>query len=103
MLKEKFKHHNIILGSSSPRRIELLHGLDIDFMTNKIAVEENFPEHLKGSEISDFLSRKKAEVFALQTNDVLLTSDTLVMFWDEVLVKRKDAGDGVLMLYELST
>src|SRR5690606_3347246 len=102
MLKEKFKHHNIILGSSSPRRIELLHGLDIDFITNTIAVEENFPEQLKGAEITDFLSRKKAEVFELQPKDVMLTSDTLVTISDEVLGKPKDADDAFQMLKKLS-
>lgn len=101
-LNHKFKNHNVILGSGSPRRIELLKGLDIDFKIQKIAVEETYPSHLKGSEITDFLSRKKAAVFDLQKNDILLTSDTLVMISDEVLGKPKDAEDAFKMLQKLS-
>lgn len=101
-LKEKFKNHNIILGSESPRRIELLEGLDIDFTIQKITVEETFPEHLKGAEITDFLSCKKASVFDLKETDILLTSDTLVMVSDEVLGKPKDAEDAFEMLKKLS-
>ena len=35
---------NIILGSKSPRRTELLKQIGFDFKVNKIEVDENYPK-----------------------------------------------------------
>ena len=45
-------NYNIILGSSSTRRKELLEMTGISFQVNSIPVNEDFPEHLKAKEIA---------------------------------------------------
>jgi septum formation protein len=49
---------NIILGSSSPRRNELLKSLGFDFVINPSNADENYPLNLKGHEIPVFLAEK---------------------------------------------
>ena len=51
----------ILLGSQSPRRRELLAGLDVDFRVVAIDADEHYPEGLQGGEIPYFISRAKAE------------------------------------------
>ena len=73
--------YNIILGSQSPRRQELLHGLDVNFTVNVIAgLEENYPATLQGEEIPMFLAQQKADAYrnALTPHDMLITADTIV-------------------------
>ena len=51
---------NIILGSQSPRRKELLGGLDIEFTTKVIpGLEETYPDTLQGEEIPVYLAEQK--------------------------------------------
>lgn len=67
---DNLKQYNIILASNSPRRKELLAGLDIPFEVKIIpGIDENCPVYLKGSEIPRYLSRKKAEAYIGQMSD----------------------------------
>lgn len=103
MLKNKLKEKNIILASASPRRRELLSGLDFDFKIEVREVDETPPENLKGAEITDFIVRKKASAFDdLKDNDILITSDTLVLLDDEILGKPKNEEEAKRMLKKIS-
>ena len=70
----------ILLGSQSPRRRELLAGLDVDFRVVAIDADEHYPEGLQGGEIPYFISRAKAEAYSepLAEDEILLTADTIV-------------------------
>ena len=97
--------YNIILGSQSPRRQELLHGLDVNFTVNVIAgLEENYPATLQGEEIPMFLAQQKADVYrnALTPHDMLITADTIVWLDGIVYGKPKDEADAKKMLRALS-
>ena len=76
---------NLLLGSQSPRRQELLQMLGLPFTIVNINCEEHFPSHLKREDIPVFLSEQKADAYHrhLQEDDVLLTADTIV--WVEHL------------------
>lgn len=51
----------IILASASPRRKELLAGLDLDFEVKVIkGVSESYPENLRAEEVPQYISREKA-------------------------------------------
>lgn len=103
MLKNKLKEKNIILASASPRRRELLSGLDFDFKIEVREVDETPPENLKGAEITDFIVKKKASAFDdLKDNDILITSDTLVLLDDEILGKPKNEEEAKRMLKKIS-
>ena len=94
----------IILASASPRRKELLAGLDIPFEVIVHKVEENFPPSLKNKEIPGFLAKLKAKPFkkALNKNELVITSDTVVVLDKELMEKPKSKDEAVSMLTKLS-
>ena len=94
----------IILGSQSPRRRELLAGMGIDFTTVNIHADESFPKDLQGAAIPLYISRAKAEAFRnrLKPNQLLITADTIVWVDDEQLGKPFDDNDAKRMLRLLS-
>ena len=104
MLKDKFKNHNIILASGSPRRQQFLKDLDLDFEIRLKDIEEIYPEGLEAEEITNFLAELKANAFEdeLKENDILITSDTIVWFNDKALGKPKDYNDAFQILKSLS-
>lgn len=94
----------IILGSASPRRQELLRSLGFDYTCQPINADESFSPILKAQEIPLYLSAHKSKEFprALQTNEVLITADTIVWCEGEVFNKPTDFADGLVMLKRLS-
>ena len=103
MLKELLKKHNLILASGSPRRQQFFRDLDVDFTIKLKEVEEIYPDHLKGSEISDYLAALKSNAFTeLQANDILVTSDTIVWHQNTALGKPKNVQHAKEMIASLS-
>lgn len=103
MLNQKLKDYNVILASGSPRRQQFFKDLQIDFTVQLNPVDEIYPNHLKGSEITDYLANLKAEAFTnLADNDLLITSDTIVWINNKALGKPKDKEEAFEMLQELS-
>ena len=96
--------YNIILGSQSPRRRELMAGLDIPFTCVTIDADESYPADLQAGDIPLYISRAKAREYAceLQENDLLITSDTIVWLNGEMLGKPQDEADAKAMLARLS-
>jgi len=95
---------NIILGSQSPRRRELLAGLDIPFTAVSIDADESYPATLKGGDIPLYISRAKAMAYAehLKDKDLLITADTIVWLDGQVLGKPKNDDEARQMLQQLS-
>ena len=95
---------NIILGSQSPRRRELMAGLDIPFSCVTIDADESYPADLKAGDIPMYISRSKAHAYMsdLQDNDLLITSDTIVWLHGEMLGKPQDEAEAKAMLARLS-
>ena len=95
---------HIILASKSPRRQQLLKDIGVDFEIRLKEVDEVYPSELKGKEVALFLSELKAKAFRndLQTNEILLTSDTIVCLGEKILGKPKDKQHAIEMLGELS-
>lgn len=104
MLNEKLKDYNIILASASPRRHAFLKSMNIDFEVRLHPVEEIYPDTLKGTEITDYLAKLKAEAFKtqLKENDILITSDTIVWLDNKPVEKPKDKDDAFRMIKSLS-
>jgi len=95
---------NIILGSQSPRRRELMRGLDIPFTAVTIDADESYPKELQGGDIPLYISRAKARAYAskLTEEDVLITSDTIVWLDGEMLGKPHSEAEAKQMLGRLS-
>lgn len=105
LLKEKYQNKNIILASKSPRRQELLKGLDIKFkIADIIDVEEQFPNNLKAEEIASYLSELKAKAYLtnLKAKDILITADTIVWNNNAVLNKPQNRAEAYKMIKDLS-
>lgn len=95
---------NIILGSQSPRRRELLAGLDIPFTAVTIDADESYPSDLSGGDIPIYISRAKARAYEheLRSNEVLITADTIVWLNGQVLGKPHSRTEAFTMLRALS-
>lgn len=94
----------LLLGSKSPRRRELLAGLGLPFEIVAIDADESYPSHLQGEEIPLYLSRAKAQAYSspLAPNQVLITADTIVWLDGQVFGKPHDLDDAKRMLALLS-
>ena len=103
MLKKHLKNYNIILASGSPRRQQFLKDLNLDFSIQLKEVEEIYPPHLKGKEITDFLAELKSNAFTnLKKNDILITSDTIVWLDNKAIGKPKNKQEAITIFKEIS-
>jgi septum formation protein len=101
---KKLSTKQIILASNSPRRQELLKGLELDFVVKVSPVEEIFPEDMPARYVAAYLSKLKAEHFPeeLGENQILITSDTVVIENGHVLGKPASEMDAFNMIKSLS-
>ena len=99
------KTYKVILGSKSPRRQELLRGMDIDFEVMTADTDESYPDDIANYDIPEYLSRRKMEAIRqlpLPDNYLIITADTLVFANGEVMGKPRDKEEARLMLQNLS-
>lgn len=102
---DNLKKYKVILASNSPRRRELLAGLDIPYEVKVIpGIEESYPDTLSGAEIPQYLSRKKAEAYRdrMAGDELIITADTIVWLDGKVLGKPADEAEACAMLRMLS-
>lgn len=95
----------IILGSNSPRRRELLAALDIDFTVDTgNDFKEGSSLSMAPSEYPALMSRGKSHGFhrPLEEDEILITSDTMVICGDKILGKPADRDEAAEMLRALS-
>lgn len=95
----------IILASGSPRRKELLAGLDIDFeVDTRNNFEETYNPDTPHPRIPEVLSEGKSQGFhrPLEENEILITSDTLVLCGGRVMGKPHSREEAFDMLRHLS-
>lgn len=103
-LAEKLKNFNVILGSASPRRKELLAGLDIPFEVKVKDTQEVVDKTLPLDEIPMSIAEQKFSAFHtdLKDNDFLITADTLVFCENRVVGKPKSIEEAKEMIHFLS-
>jgi len=103
-LLQNIEKYKIILASQSPRRIELLGGLNIKFEVQVLDVNEDFPAQMVGVDIPMFLAEKKANAYKhiMDEHTMIITADTIVWHEGKVLGKPVDETDARRMLRALS-
>ncbi len=103
-LLQNIEKYKIILASQSPRRIELLNGLNIKFEVQVLDVNEDFPAQMVGVDIPMFLAEKKANAYRhiMDEHTMIITADTIVWHEGKVLGKPVDETDARRMLSALS-
>lgn len=97
--------YNIILASKSPRRQELLKGINMDFSVLTKDVDESYSKNISVFDVAPFLSLKKAKAFdesELPENYLVIAADTVVVVNDRILGKPVDADDARNMLRLIS-
>lgn len=98
--------YDIILGSQSPRRVELLAGLGVPFRQMSLPdLDESYdPTGLTHEEIAIQIAEGKARAYesSLADDTLLITADTIVVLGDEILGKPRDRADAERILRMLS-
>jgi septum formation protein len=105
MKQEILRHYNLLLGSKSPRRQELLKALGLRYTLVDIDVEEVYPAHLEGADIARYLCELKAYAFdseLLPEDSILVTADTIVWLDGKYIGKPSGKEDAIAMLKQLS-
>jgi septum formation protein len=106
-LQTLLKNKRIILASASPRRRQLMEGLDIQLEIISFPDhDETYPDGLKEKEVAEYLAVSKAKHFlsryTADDNTIIITADTIVWYENRVLNKPVDANDAYTMLKKLS-
>lgn len=102
---ENLKKYKVILASGSPRRKELMAGLNFDFTVKVLpGVDESYPSSLKGEEIPLYICKEKAAAYlsSMAENELIITADTIVWLENEVLGKPQNESEAKEMLRRLS-
>lgn len=97
------RNKKVILASQSPRRQQLLSQIGFSFEIRTKPVEEIYPDDLTSVQISEYLVRLKADTFTLiDSDEIILTADTIVWHENKALGKPNDADEARKMLQSLS-
>jgi septum formation protein len=99
------KGKKLILASNSPRRRELLAGLNVDFeVDTRNNFEENFSPDVPHSQVPALMSEGKSKGFhrPLENDEILITSDTMVLLDGLIMGKPHSREEAVQMLRTLS-
>ena len=99
------KNLKLLLASNSPRRRELLAGLDIPMEVVKLKdIEETHPASLQAGDIPLHIAKLKmsAYEFPLKDGEVLITADTVVWLNGKLMEKPRTEAEACAMLRELS-
>ena len=102
---ENIQHYKIVLASNSPRRRELLSGLNLEYTVRVLPdIDESYPDTLKGEEIPMYISREKAKAYrnSMAEDELIITADTVVCINEKVLGKPRTQEEAKEMLRELS-
>lgn len=98
----------LILASASPRRRQLLQGLDLAVEITSVDVDETPPPGMPEDQVAEHLAREKAKAWKgdLAADQVLITADTTVLLDDpdgpHLLNKPADEADARRMLAMLA-
>ena len=98
-------HYHLILASNSPRRKELLSGIDLEYEIRTLPdIDETYPGDTPPEKVAEFLALKKTTAYLprLKDNELLITADTVVLLNDKVYGKPVDNAEARRMLRDLS-
>jgi septum formation protein len=100
----KLRDKRIILASNSPRRQELLRGMEVEFEVKVHPVDETLPEDLPAEYAAAYLSKLKAENYPdpLADNEILITADTVVIIRNQILGKPSSEQEAFEIIKRLS-
>ena len=94
----------LILGSQSPRRKQLLESAGFSFEVRVSNTPEDYPSDMPLSSVPTFLAEKKAKALlpTMQASEVLVCADSVVIWQGELLGKPDDFQHAKEILQKLS-
>ncbi len=97
-------YSQLILGSKSPRRKQLIKEMGFDCEVLSIDWDETYPDSLKANEVAKFLATEKANhaKHNLKSGQLLLTCDTTVVFQNQVINKPNSKHEAIEMIRSLA-
>jgi len=101
----KITAYKLLLASNSPRREELLRGIDIDFEIKVLTdIDESYPSDLPIEEVAEFVAQKKAISYTnlLKEDELMITADTVVILDGKIYGKPNNKEEAKEMLLALS-
>ena len=101
----KITNYKVLLASNSPRRKELLQGIDIDFEIKVLPdIDESYPATLPVEKVAEFIAEKKASSYTnnLKEDELLITADTVVILDGAIFGKPNNKEEANAMLTALS-
>lgn len=98
------RYPKLILGSKSPRRIQLIRELGFEAEICSKEVDELYPEDLDHRDVPAFLAQLKSEAMsdAIRKDEILVTADTVVLCDGRILGKPINEEAAIAMLSMLS-
>lgn len=105
MLLKELESYKIFLASKSPRRLELLAGMGIDFERFDVNVEENYPSDYTPVQVAEYLSQLKLSPINVESfprKTIFIACDTIVVLDQRIIEKPADEEEAVQMLHALS-
>lgn len=96
----------IVLGSASPRRRDLIEKSFVNKITWMVAdIDESYPDSLSIIQVPEYIAINKANAL-IETqfleNKLLITADTIVCFENRIIGKPKDESEAKQFLQMLS-
>ena len=93
----------IILASKSPRRQQLLRELGFEFIIRTKETDESYPASIAAMDVPEYLAKKKAMDLSDQLkNEILIASDTIVLFENKILGKPQNELEAFDMIKAMS-
>ncbi len=99
----KLTNYQVVLGSASPRRRQLLEGLGITFKVKKISAKEEIPEGVSEEKAAEHLAEYKGDILIkrLDPSSLLITADTVVLNEGAILGKPTNKREAKEMIRSL--
>lgn len=96
--------HQLILGSQSPRRLELLQKAGVEFTQRVIETDESYPDTLSLDKVAEHiaLAKSQAHFDLLKDKDLVITADTIVVHEGKVYGKPKSKDEAISTILLLS-
>ncbi len=79
--------YDLILGSGSPRRVQLLREAGYTYTQRVIEIDESFDPTLPVDTVAEHLAVLKSSVHTLSDSELLITADSVVIINNQILNK----------------
>lgn len=93
----------LIVASNSPRRQQLMKDAGFSFEVHVLDVDESLDDNISNHSVAEFLAEKKNKAYrAIFKDEVILTSDTVVISNGEILGKPVNEKEAFQMIASMS-